>query len=100
MGKSKSDFGGAAQLGFTFAAGYGAGIFCGAVSHPADTMASLVSKSPEKSIGELYAGVGGFKGLWAGFGTRVLMIGTLTGLQWFIYDSVKVAFGLKSGGGK
>jgi len=100
MGKTKSDFGGAAQLGFTFAAGYGAGIFCGAVSHPADTMASLVSKSPEKGIGELYAGVGGFKGLWAGFGTRVLMIGTLTGLQWFIYDTVKVAFGLKSGGGK
>lgn len=100
MGKTKSDFGGAAQLGFTFAAGYGAGIFCGAVSHPADTMASMVSKNPEKGIMELYRGVGGFGGLWGGFGTRVFMIGTLTGLQWFIYDSVKVAFGLKSGGEK
>ena len=100
FGKTKADYSGTAQLAFTFAAGYGAGIFCGAVSHPADTMASLVSKSPDKGIGELYKGVGGFGGLWAGFGTRVLMIGTLTGLQWFIYDTVKVAFGLKSGGGK
>lgn len=100
FGKTKADYGGAAQLCATFSAGYGAGIFCGAVSHPADTMASLVSKSPNKPIGELYAGVGGFKGLWGGFGARVFMIGTLTGLQWFIYDSVKVAFGLKSGGEK
>ena len=29
-------------------------------------------------------------GLWKGLGPRILMIGTLTALQWFIYDSVKV----------
>lgn len=97
-GKTKKDFGGAAELGFTFAAGYGAGIFCGAVSHPADTMASLLSKSPGTSVGELYAGNGGFNGLWKGFGARVFMIGTLTGLQWFIYDTTKVAFGLGASG--
>jgi len=97
-GKTKKDFGGAAELGFTFMAGYGAGIFCGAVSHPADTMASLMSKSPGKAAGELYAGNGGFNGLWKGFGARVFMIGTLTGLQWFIYDTTKVAFGLGASG--
>jgi len=97
-GKTKKDFGGAAELGFTFLAGYGAGIFCGAVSHPADTMASLMSKSPGTPAGELYAGNGGFNGLWKGFGARVFMIGTLTGLQWFIYDTTKVAFGLKASG--
>lgn len=99
-GKTKADFNGTQQLGFTFAAGYGAGIFCGAVSHPADTMASLMAKSPGEGIGALYQSNGGFKGLWGGFGARVFMIGTLTGLQWFIYDSTKVAFGLPSGGGK
>jgi len=99
-GLQKSDFNKGQQLAFTFLAGYGAGIFCGAVSHPADTMASLVSKSPGTAVGELYAGNGGFAGLWKGFGARVFMIGTLTGLQWFIYDSTKVAFGLKSGGDK
>jgi len=97
-GKTKKDFGGVAELGFTFLAGYGAGIFCGAVSHPADTMASLLSKSPGTPMGDLYQGNGGFNGLWKGFGARVFMIGTLTGLQWFIYDSTKVAFGLKASG--
>lgn len=96
----KEDFNKTQQLGFTFAAGYGAGIFCGAVSHPADTMASLMAKSPGTPVGELFRSNGGFGGLWGGFGARVFMIGTLTGLQWFIYDSVKVAFGLTSGGGK
>jgi solute carrier family 25 phosphate transporter 3 len=99
-GKNKEDFNKTQQLGFTFTAGYGAGIFCGAVSHPADTMASLMAKSPGVGVGELYRSNGGFQGLWGGFGARVFMIGTLTGLQWFIYDSVKVAFGLSSGGGK
>ena len=33
-------------------------------------------------------------GLWKGLGPRIIMIGTLTALQWFIYDSVKVAFRL------
>jgi solute carrier family 25 phosphate transporter 3 len=100
FGKVKSDYNPTQQLAFTFLAGYGAGIFCGAVSHPADTMASLLSKSPGSAMGEVYAGNGGFGGLWKGFGARVFMIGTLTGLQWFIYDTTKVAFGLKTGGGK
>lgn len=99
-GMVKSDFNKTQQLGATFAAGYGAGIFCGAVSHPADTMASLMAKCPGEAMGKLYAENGGFKGLWGGFGARVFMIGTLTGLQWFIYDTTKVAFGLPSGGGK
>lgn len=35
-----------------------------------------------------------FVGLWKGLGPRIIMIGTLTALQWFIYDSVKVFFRL------
>jgi hypothetical protein len=31
-------------------------------------------------------------GMWKGLAPRILMIGTLTALQWFIYDSVKVYF--------
>lgn len=99
-GKTASDYSKAQRLGFTFVAGYGAGIFCGAVSHPADTMASLLSKNPGRPLGELYNSNGGFNGLWKGFGARVFMIGTLTGLQWFIYDTTKVAFGLQTGGKK
>jgi len=32
--------------------------------------------------------------LWKGLGPRILMIGTLTALQWFIYDSVKIALAM------
>lgn len=31
-------------------------------------------------------------GLWAGLVPRIVMIGTLTAAQWFIYDAVKVFF--------
>jgi len=40
----------------------------------------------------------GFAGLWAGFLPRVVMIGTLTGLQWFIYGAFKSAVGLPTPG--
>ena len=33
-------------------------------------------------------------GLWEGLGPRIFMIGTLTALQWFIYDTVKVLLGV------
>ena len=42
----------------------------------------------------------GEKGLWNGLGARIIMVGTLTGLQWWIYDSFKVACGLQTTGGK
>ena len=36
----------------------------------------------------------GMKGLWGGLTPRIIMIGTLTALQWFIYDTVKVVLRL------
>jgi len=36
--------------------------------------------------------------LTKGLGTRILMIGTLTGLQWLIYDSFKASVGLDTTG--
>jgi len=81
------------QLLVTFAAGYIAGVFCAIVSHPADTVVSKLNNSvgstPISVAKEL-----GMAGLWKGLGPRIVMIGTLTALQWFIYDSVKVTFRL------
>merc|ERR1712121_137992 len=91
--KPRADCSKAEQLVVTFAAGYIAGVFCAIVSHPADTLVSKlnndVGSTPIQVAREL-----GMKGLWAGLGPRIIMIGTLTALQWFIYDSVKVAFRL------
>lgn len=35
-----------------------------------------------------------FPGMWTGLGPRIIMIGTLTALQWFIYDGFKVVMRL------
>jgi len=81
------------QLVVTFAAGYIAGVFCAIVSHPADTIVSYMNKAQGATVGSAAKDLG-FKGMWAGLGPRIVMIGTLTALQWFIYDSVKVVLRL------
>mmetsp|Transcript_40350 Transcript_40350/g.61583 ORF Transcript_40350/g.61583 Transcript_40350/m.61583 type:complete len:91 (+) Transcript_40350:655-927(+) len=88
----------------TFMSGYIAGVFCAVVSHPADTMVSILNKressdSAMKQVKDIYGEIG-FGGLWKGLGTRIFMVGTLTCLQWVIYDSFKVACGLATTGGK
>merc|ERR1719431_2513262 len=91
--KPRSECTKAEQLVVTFAAGYIAGVFCAIISHPADTLVSYLNKAPGAGIGDAVKELG-FNGLWAGLGPRIIMIGTLTALQWFIYDGVKVQLGL------
>jgi len=81
------------QLVVTFAAGYIAGVFCAIVSHPADTVVSKLNQDKGSSAGQVVKKLG-FMGLWKGLTARIIMIGTLTAAQWFIYDGVKVAFRL------
>ncbi|SCZ98811.1 BZ3500_MvSof-1268-A1-R1_Chr3-1g05636 [Microbotryum saponariae] len=90
------------QLGVSAAAGYAAGVFCAIVSHPADTMVSklnapLAPGAAKLTVGTIYKDIG-FSGLWGGLGTRIIMIGTLTALQWLIYDTFKVTMGLPTTG--
>ena len=98
------------RLAVTFIAGYIAGIFCAIVSHPADTIFSKLNNEKGLHLFEAIRRIGlagktferirveflsrCSKGLWKGLGTRILMIGTLTALQWFIYDAVKNLLGL------
>ncbi|XP_051852813.1 phosphate carrier protein, mitochondrial-like [Antechinus flavipes] len=83
----------AEQLAVTFAAGYLAGIFCAVVSHPADSVVSVLNKEKGSSALTVLQQLGPV-GVWQGLGPRILMIGTLTAMQWFIYDGVKVYFRL------
>jgi len=107
--KPKSQMNTLEQMGVVFASGYLAGVICGAVSHPADTTVSKINKLQSaggvmEKMRIIYSGDGkgapgiGFKGLWNGFVPRVIMIGTLTGLQWFIYGAFKAAVGLPTPG--
>lgn len=89
---SKSDYSKGAQIGVSFTGGYLAGILCAIVSHPADVMVSKLNayREPGEAVGavvsRIYKDIG-FGGLWNGLGVRIVMIGTLTGLQWTIYVS-------------
>eukprot|EP00918_Siedleckia_nematoides_P038517 GHVU01083705.1.p1 GENE.GHVU01083705.1~~GHVU01083705.1.p1 ORF type:complete len:193 (-),score=37.04 GHVU01083705.1:2-580(-) len=89
------------QLGVTFSSGYLAGVICAIVSHPADTLVSLKGKASNKgkTFGQMAREAGATTLLTKGLGTRVLMIGTLTGLQWWLYDSFKAAMGMGTTGG-
>lgn len=90
------------QLGVTFASGYLAGVICAIVSHPADTLVSLMGKADNKgkSIGQIASETGISTLATKGLGTRVIMIGTLTGFQWWIYDTFKSVMGMGTTGGK
>ncbi|KYK55399.1 hypothetical protein DCS_07362 [Drechmeria coniospora] len=100
----KSDYGKAAQTGVSFTGGYLAGILCAIVSHPADVMVSKLNASREPgeafgaAVGRIYKDIG-FSGLWNGLPVRIVMIGTLTGLQWMIYDYFKIVMGFPTTGG-
>jgi solute carrier family 25 (mitochondrial phosphate transporter), member 3 len=89
---TKNDYSKAAQTGVSFVGGYLAGILCAIVSHPADVMVSKLNTYREPGeafgtvVGRIYKDIG-FRGLWNGLGLRIVMIGTLTGLQWMIYVS-------------
>nr|XP_035950498.1 LOW QUALITY PROTEIN: phosphate carrier protein, mitochondrial-like [Halichoerus grypus] len=91
--KPRSECSKAEQL-VTFVAGYIAGVFCAIVSHPADSVVSVLNKEKGASSASQVLQRLGFKGVWKGLFARIIMIGTLTALQWFIYDSVEVYFRL------
>jgi solute carrier family 25 phosphate transporter 3 len=94
------------MLFVTFLSGYIAGIFCCLFSNPADTIVSKLNylrldktQPLLSSVKQIYNEIG-FFGLWRGFSTRVIMVGTLSGLEWLIYDFFKVMAGLETTGGK
>lgn len=98
----RETYGKGTQLGITFASGYIAGIICALVSQPADNLVSQMGKAENKgkSFGQMAGEQGMSKLFFSGLGPRVLMIGTLTGLQWWIYDAFKTSMGMGTSGGK
>ncbi|KAI9244491.1 mitochondrial inorganic phosphate transporter, partial [Phascolomyces articulosus] len=102
--KPKNEYNKLQQLGVSFAGGYIAGILCATVSHPADVIVSKLNNLPKAEPGQKYPGLSqiakelGWQGVWRGLGPRIIMIGTLTALQWLIYDTFRVYVGLQTTG--
>ncbi|ANB13359.1 Pic2p [Sugiyamaella lignohabitans] len=97
--KERHEYSKLAQTGVSFLAGYIAGVFCAVVSHPADVMVSKINaerqagESMGAAVSRIYSKIG-FGGLWNGLPVRIVMVGTLTGLQWLIYDGYKIYTGI------
>jgi len=103
-GKPKESYSTLQQTGISFLGGYIAGIGSATASHPADVMVSKLNSDRKAGEGALQAisriyGNIGMRGLFNGLGVRIIMIGTLTGAQWLIYDSWKAYLGLPTTGG-
>ncbi|XP_031380523.1 mitochondrial phosphate carrier protein 3, mitochondrial-like [Punica granatum] len=87
------------QLGVSFAGGYVAGVFCAIVSHPADNLVSFLNNAKGATVGDAVKKLGLLGLFTRGLPLRIVMIGTLTGAQWGIYDAFKVFVGLPTTGG-
>eukprot|EP00002_Diphylleia_rotans_P027769 TRINITY_DN557_c0_g2_i2.p1 TRINITY_DN557_c0_g2~~TRINITY_DN557_c0_g2_i2.p1 ORF type:complete len:371 (+),score=30.48 TRINITY_DN557_c0_g2_i2:202-1314(+) len=104
--RDRDDYSRSAQLGISFVSGYISGLFSATASHPADTILSRLNRSPCPDNANIFVRIVrivpeiGFLNLYAGLRVRVLMLGTLTGIQWLIYDSVKGLLGLPTSGNR
>lgn len=94
-GKTKADISKNTQLGITFACGYWAGIFCAVATQPMDNLVSMkgIPENKTKPWGQMASEMGTKNLFTKGLGTRIIMIGTLTGLQWWIYGTTKSFMG-------
>ncbi|GJN27455.1 hypothetical protein PR202_gb15483 [Eleusine coracana subsp. coracana] len=95
----KSECSKSLQLGVSFAGGYIAGVFCAIVSHPADNLVSFPNNAKGATVGDAVKKIGLLGLFTRGLPLRIVMIGTLTGAQWGIYDAFKVMVGLPTTGG-
>lgn len=86
------------QLGVSFLAGYIAGVFCAVVSHPADNLVSKMNSQKGVPASAIINEMGWYALFTRGLPLRIIMVGTLTGLQWGIYDAYKVYVGLPTTG--
>lgn len=88
------------QLAVSLVAGYVSGACCAIVSHPADSLVSLMSQPHHegKSMKQLVQEVGLVKLGTRGLSSRILLTGTIVGMQWILYDSFKTAMGMGTSG--
>jgi solute carrier family 25 phosphate transporter 3 len=100
QGTSPSECSSSANLGISLTSGVIAGVAAAIISHPADTLLSMVNKAGAGGDGPIFsrlmniAGeVGIVKLCTNGLMPRCVMIGTLTAGQFGIFDTVMAALG-------
>merc|ERR1712019_17890 len=102
LGKVPSDLPNSTNTGVALGSGVVAGVASAIISHPADTLLSKVNKAgaggdgsiPQRMM-NITKQVGIVNLCTSGLGARCVMIGTLTALQFGIFDTVMRALGAK-----
>merc|ERR1712214_222566 len=100
MGKSPKEVSSGTNLGVMLGSGVIAGVAAAIISHPADTLLSKVNKAgaggdgsiPQRMM-NITKETGVLKLCTQGLGARCVMIGTLTALQFGIFDTVMRTLG-------
>merc|ERR1712051_969128 len=100
MGKSPAELSSSTNIGIALGSGVVAGVTAAIISHPADTLLSKVNKAGAGGDGSIPSRMmnitretGVMKLCTDGLGARCVMIGTLTALQFGIFDSIMGALG-------
>merc|ERR1712085_242224 len=100
MNTSPAQCGAVLNTGVACGSGVVAGVVAAIISHPADTLLSKVNKAGAGGDGSIASRMmnisketGMMKLCTQGLGARCVMIGTLTALQFGIFDSVMGALG-------
>jgi len=100
LGTTPADMGAVANTGVSLSSGVVAGVASAIISHPADTLLSKVNKAgaggdgsiPQRML-NITKETGFMKLCTQGLGARCVMIGTLTALQFGIFDTVMRSLG-------
>lgn len=102
LGKAPADCGAGLNTGVSLGSGVIAGVASAIISHPADTLLSKVNKAGaggDGSIAQRMMNItretGVAKLCTQGLGARCVMIGTLTALQFGIFDTVMRTLGVE-----
>lgn len=98
-GKTKASLSPSEATVYNLGSGLMAGFAAAIISQPADTLLSKINKNKalpgETTLGRLvkYSGELGIGGLFTGLTTRLIMVGTMTAMQFGIYGEIKNALG-------
>ncbi|XP_048135775.1 mitochondrial phosphate carrier protein 1, mitochondrial isoform X2 [Rhodamnia argentea] len=87
------------QLGVTCLAGYAAGAVGTVISNPADNIVASLYNRKAENVVQAVKDIGFVNMFRRSLPVRIMIVGPVITLQWFLYDTIKVLSGLPTSGG-
>lgn len=97
--RRKEDCSRTQQFGVTCLAGYAAGAVGTIISNPADNIVSSLFNKKAESVLQAVKNIGFINLFTRSLPVRIMIVGPVVTLQWFLYDTIKVLSGLPTSGG-